>query len=304
MKTIVTGALQLPEEDLRDLRAFGLEIFLHPDERQPVAHPEQYEAAICNGLFLYNPIERFTKLRAVQLTSAGYDRMPMEYAATHGIRVYNAKGVYSKPMAEFAICGMLQLCKQSRFFAKNQKAHHWEKRKDLLELSEKTVCIVGAGNVGTELAKRLRAFGCYIIGVNRTMWPKSAFDELLPLDALASACAQSDIVILSIALTDETRAIVRSCIPEKMRSGAILVNIARGALVDTGAVIDALQTGHICGAVLDVFEEEPLGQDSPLWDMENVILTPHNSFVGENGHLLFKLIKENLVREYDGAQLV
>lgn len=137
MKTIVTGALQLPEEDLRDLRAFGLEIFLHPDERQPVAHPEQYEAAICNGLFLYNPIERFTKLRAVQLTSAGYDRMPMEYAAAHGIRVYNAKGVYSKPMAEFAICGMLQLCKQSRFFAKNQKAHHWEKRKDLLELSEK-----------------------------------------------------------------------------------------------------------------------------------------------------------------------
>lgn len=74
--------------------------------------------------------------------------------------------------------------------------------------------------------------------------------------------------------------------------------------MDTGAVIDALQTGHICGAVLDVFEEEPLGQDSPLWDMENVILTPHNSFVGENGHLLFKLIKENLVREYDGAQLV
>ena len=87
MKTIVTGALQLPEEDLRDLRAFGLEIFLHPDERQPVAHPEQYEAAICNGLFQYADHRAFSRLRFVQLTSAGMDRVPVEALRARGVEL-------------------------------------------------------------------------------------------------------------------------------------------------------------------------------------------------------------------------
>ena len=99
-------------------------------------------------LFLSHPIEKFTNLRYIQLTSAGFDRVPMEYVKVHNIEIRNARGVYSIPMAEFALCGVLQLYKQSRFFMENQKARTWEKHRRLLELSGKTVCIIGCGSVG------------------------------------------------------------------------------------------------------------------------------------------------------------
>ena len=246
---------------------------------------------MCNGLFLYNSIERFTSLRVIQLTSAGLDRVPLDDIRARGIALHNAAGVYSVPMAEFAVCGILQLYKQSRFFAANQAQHKWEKHRGLLELSGKRVCILGCGDVGREIAKRLKAFGCRITGVNRTVRVLLDFDELLPLDKLADAAAACDILVCCIALTPETRGIVSDEIFDRLHDGVIFVNIARGALADEAALTKWLQNGGC--AVLDVFEEEPLPESSPLWDMENVVLTPHNSFVGEeNRARLWERIKE------------
>lgn len=293
MNVLVTGAFQLNSEELAALKAAGHQVCVHPDERAPVEHPERYEAVVCNGLFLHNPIENFTGLRLIQLTSAGLDRVPLDYIRAHGIELHNAAGVYSVPMAEFAVCGILQLYKQSRFFAENQTRHKWEKHRGLPELSGKRVCILGCGDVGREIAKRLRAFGCRITGVNRTVRELPDFERVLPLEKLADAASVCDILVCCIALTPETRSIVSEEIFGRLHDGAIFVNVARGALADEAALTKWLQSGG--RAVLDVFEEEPLPESSPLWDMENVILTPHNSFVGDgNRERLWVKIKENL----------
>lgn len=293
MNVLVTGAFQLNSEELAALESAGHKVFTRPDERAPVEQPERYEAVVCNGLFLYNPIERFTNLRLIQLTSAGLDRVPLDYIHAHGIELHNAAGVYSVPMAEFAIGGILQLYKQSRFFAANQAQHKWEKHRGLLELSGKRACILGCGDVGREIAKRLKAFGCHVTGVNRTVRVLPDFDEVLPLDKLTEAVVACDILVCCIALSPETRGIVSEEIFDCLHDGAVFVNVARGALTDEAALTKWLQNGG--RAVLDVFEEEPLPQISPLWDMENVLLTPHNSFVGEgNRERMWQTIKENL----------
>lgn len=293
MNVLVTGAFQLNSGEREQLEAAGHRVFVHPDERTPVEQPERYEAVVCNGLFLYNPIERFTNLRLIQLTSAGLDRVPLDYIRNHGIELHNAAGVYSVPMAEFAVCGILQLYKQSRFFAENQTQHKWEKHRGLLELSDKRVCILGCGDVGREIAKRLKAFACRITGVNRTVRALPDFDEVLPLDKLPDAAAVCDILICCIALTPETRGIVSKEIFGRLHDGAVFVNVARGALADDATLTKWLQNGG--RAVLDVFEEEPLPESSPLWDMENVLLTPHNSFGGAgNRTRLWETIKESL----------
>ena len=293
MNVLVTGAFQLNSEELAALETVGHRVLVHPDERIPVEQPERYEAVVCNGLFLHSPIERFTSLRLIQLTSAGLDRVPLDYVRAHGIELHNAAGVYSVPMAEFAIGGILQLYKQSRFFAANQAQHKWEKHRGLLELSGKRACILGCGDVGREIAKRLHAFGCHITGVNRTVRVLPDFDEVLPLDKLAETAAACDILVCCIALTPETRSIVSEEIFGRLHDGAIFVNVARGALADEAALTKWLQSGGC--AVLDVFEEEPLPESSPLWDMENVLLTPHNSFVGDgNRERMWQTIKENL----------
>ena len=292
MNILVTGAFQLNSEELAALEAVGHRVFIHPDEHSLVEQPERYEAVVCNGLFLYNPIENFTNLRLIQLTSAGLDRVPLDDIRARGIALHNAAGVYSVPMAEFAVCGILQLYKQSRFFAANQVQHKWKKHRNLLELSGKRVCILGCGDVGREVAKRLRAFGCHITGVNRTVRVLPDFDEVLPLDKLPNAAAACDILVCCIALTPETRSIVSEEIFGRLHDGAIFVNVARGALADEAALTKWLQSGGC--AVLDVFEEEPLPESSPLWEMENVLLTPHNSFAGEgNRARLWETIKEN-----------
>lgn len=294
MNVLVTGAFQLNSGEREQLKAAGHKVFVHGGERAPVDCPERYEAVVCNGLFLYNPIENFTNLRLIQLTSAGLDRVPLDYIRAHGIELHNAAGVYSVPMAEFAVCGILQLYKQSRFFAANQAQHKWEKHRGLLEISGKRVCILGCGDVGREIAKRLRAFGCHITGVNRTVRALPDFDEVLPLDKLAETAAACDILVCCIALTPETRGIVSEEIFDRLHDGAIFVNVARGALADEAALTKWLQSGG--RAVLDVFEEEPLPESSPLWDMENAIVTPHNCFTSDgNRARLWAVISTRLI---------
>lgn len=176
--------------------------------------------------------------------------------------------------------GVLTLYRQGAAFLRQQADRSWEKRRGLKELFGSTVCVVGTGNVGATCAERFRAFGCKVIGVNRTVREAPAFDEVYPMTQLDDVLIFSDVVVLTIALTEETRGFMNAERFEKMKPGAVLVNIARGALVDDAALIDVLQN-HLSGAVLDVFDAEPLSPESPFWTMENVIVTPHNSFVGD-----------------------
>ena len=295
MNILVTGGWQCTREQLQSLEDLGHQVCVMPQERDALPVGYQWvEGVICNGLFLHHPIEKFTNLRYIQITSAGFDRVDMDYIRAHNIRLHNAGGVYSVPMAEYAVAGVLQLYKQSRFFAENQRQHRWQKHRGLLELQGRRVCIVGCGSVGTECAKRFAAFGCEVIGVNRSVRETVEYNRILPMEALDEVLPQADIVVLCLPLTKESRHVMDRRRIALLKEGAVLVNIARGAIVDTVALIDWLQQGQ-GAAVLDVFEEEPLEENSPLWDMENVILTPHNSFMGDgNGERLYKLMISNL----------
>lgn len=284
MKTLVTGALGATDAELDMLRAAGLEITLHPDERKPVANPEQFEAVICNGLFLYQDIQAFSSLKYIQLTSAGLDRVPVEYIQRHGIELHNAAGVYSVPMAEWTIMRILELYKNAARLYENQAAHRWEKDRSWQELSGKTACIVGYGAYGQATAKRLKAFDVQVIVVNRTVKESPWVDAFYPLEGLERCLSQADIVILAIALTDETRHLMDKARLHAMKSGAILVNAARGGLIDETALLEALKSGHIAGAALDVFESEPLSDSSYFWGVPNLLVSSHNSFVGEKNH--------------------
>ena len=164
-----------------------------------------------------------------------------------------------------------------------------------MELYGKTVCIVGCGSIGTECAKRFKAFGCQIIGVDIFTRNDVNYDHIYLIDELNDILSRVDILILTLPLTSKTKHLINSN-NLNLLNNAVLVNISRGQIVDTNALETALDH-HLLGAVIDVFEEEPLSQDSLLWNKDNVIITPHNSFVGEgNDKRLDDIILRNVVR--------
>ena len=298
MNLLITGAWKYTAEQKQVLQKRGYMITDMPDERGALpCDPSEVEAVICNGLFLYHPIETFTALKRIQLTSAGLDRVPLSYVEARGISIHSARGVYSVPMAEFALSAVLRFYKQTDFFTANQRAHRWDKHRGLRELASKTVCVVGCGSVGTECAKRFAAMGCEVIGVDAFPREDDAYTAMLPTSALRTALLRADITVLTLPLTAETRGIIGRDELAAMPDGAVLVNIARGGVLDIEALVSETKSGRLCAA-LDVFDGEPLPFDSPLWDIPHITVTPHNSFVGEgNAARMWKVIEKNLLSE-------
>jgi len=296
MNLLITGAWINAKDHFKELEALGHAIAFLPQEQDELpCAPDWVEGVICNWLFRYHPIGQFANLRFIQLITAGYDRIDMDYVRSHNIEIHNVKDVYSIPMAEYAISGVLQLYRQAGFFHENQKACRWEKHRGLLELWGKTVTIVGCGYAGTECAKRFRAFCCKVIGLNRTVRENEAFDEVLPMDKLDEMLPRTDILLLTVALDRETVRLVDRRRLELLPSTAVVVNISRGPILDAAALREMLADGRLAGAVLDVFENEPLPASDPLWNTPNLVLTPHNSFVGEgNAERMFTLFERNL----------
>ena len=296
MNLLVTGAFNCSKADLQSLCDMGNNVVFHQMESDPLpCSYEWVEGVICNGLFLYHDIRKFSNLKYIQLTSAGFDRVDMEYINKKSIEVHNARGVYSIPMAEFALWGVLELLKQGSAFLENQKAHKWEKNRGLLELCGKTVCVIGCGNVGTECAKRFGAFGTKVLGVDIAKPNSDFYDQYFPFEKMGDALKEADVLVLTLPLTKETENLFDGKTFALLKKGALLINISRGKVINQQDLITALREGSLSGAVLDVFETEPLEENSPLWDMENVIITPHNSFVGEsNLSRLKEVILKNL----------
>lgn len=296
MKILLTGAFNYTDEQIEDISSLGNEVVYIQDERIPIeSDVSDIEAVVCNALFIHTPIEKFKSLKFIQLTSAGLDRVPLDYIKAHNIKISNARGVYSAPMAEFALCGVLQLLKQSRFFYKNQQQHKWEKHRGLVELTDKNVLIIGAGSIGSEVAKRFKAFGSNVIGLDLFQIENDNFSVIYSIDKLDDVLADADVVVLTLPLTNDNVGFFDKSKFAIMKDHAIFVNIARGKLVNENDLINAIKSNQINGAVLDVFENEPLDESNPLWDFDNVVLTPHSSFIGDNNNnRMFDIILKNL----------
>lgn len=293
---LITGAFSWPIESYDVFKKMGFDVaYVEREDGQFDFDPEDIDAVICNWLFIHHDIEKFKNLKYIQLLSAGLDRVPLEYIKKHEITLRNAAGVYSIPMAEHALCGVLSLYRKSEAFFVQKSKRCWNKIRDLSELTGQTVCIVGAGNVGCAVARKFAAFTDKIFGIDLIPGARASFCDVYPLEKLDTVLTVSDVVILTLPLTQQTR----HCFDEEqfshMKDGSVFVNIARGGLVNEDALIKALSGGKLYGAVLDVFECEPLKENSVFWEMENVILTPHNSFVSNgNSNRMLQLVYSNL----------
>ena len=296
MKLLLTGAFKYSQEQLNMIQSLGYEVTFVQDERVSLdIDVSEFEAVVCNSLFLYNDITRFKNLEFIQLTSAGLDRVPFDYIKEKGIKLFNAKGVYSIPMAEWVVLKILEIYKKSRKFYDNQAEHKWDKQRDLLELTDKTAAIIGFGSVGYEVAKRLKAFDVKVIGVGRRKIESDLLDEYYLIEDIDQVLNKSDIVILTLPLTEETRHLIDRDKIKNMKDNSVLVNVSRGGVIEEAALVDAIQNERFLGVALDVFEEEPLSKESLLWEFENVIITPHNSFMSDKvNERLFKCIEANL----------
>ena len=223
--------------------------------------------------------ERAPRLRWLQLTSAGLDRAARSGLLEGDLMVTSASGLHATPIGEYVLALMLMFCKGAHRFLRAQERREWMRYMPQ-ELYGKTVGVVGAGHIGSEVARLARAFGCRVLAIRRSVTERTADEadgELLPPAELPFLLRESDFVVLAVPLTDETRHLIGEAELRTMKQTAVLINIARGPVVDQEALVRALKEGEIAGAGLDVFEQEPLPPESELWEMENVIMSPHIS---------------------------
>ena len=211
----------------------------------------------------------------LHMFSAGTDNPIFAEIRGRGIRLTHSAGSSARPIAHTVIMHILALCRAARPLAIAQSEHVWADR-EVTDVEGRMMGIIGLGSIGSEVARLAQQFGMRVVGIRRTprgdepceTWPTSRLHELLPL---------VDDLVLTAPLTDETRNLIGTDELALLRSGAHIINVGRGQLIDEPALIEALQTGHIGGAALDVFVVEPLPVDNQLWDMPNVIVTPHSA---------------------------
>lgn len=296
MNLLITGAYKWTNEQIGILRKYGFQVrYIEREDSEIPFDVSDIDAVVCNWLFVHHDIKTFSNLKYIQLLSAGHDRVSQDYIREHQITLRDAGGVYSIPIAEYIVCGVLQLYKYSGFFNEQQKMHQWVKNRNMMELSGKKICIVGVGGIGKETAKRFFGFTDEIYGIDLYPSENPFFKKIYPLSMLDEELMTSDIVILTLPLTSETENMFDRHRFKSLKKGAVFVNAARGKLVDEEALSEALDQ-NLFGAVCDVFREEPLPQESKLWKKKNLIITPHNSFVSEkNQERMWSVILDRLI---------
>lgn len=251
-------------------------------------------------------VSRAPRLRWIHSASAGVDRIATSVVRERGLTVTNARGVFSRPIAEYVVMMSLAIAHRLPQLLELQRERTWQPLRGR-ELSGLTVGIVGYGSIGREVARLLEPFGCRVLATRRHPDRGSGGApnvELMGLDRLHDLLRASDIVVVAAPLTDETAGLIGADELAEMREHAWLVNVARGRLLDEVALRRALEAGWIGGAVLDVFTEEPLPSDSPLYRTPNLVITPHTSWSSDRvAERTVDLFVDNLRRDRAGEPL-
>ena len=242
------------------------------DERELVP-----QARVVTGITIEEALlEDATRLELFACTFAGTDHVPMDALADHGVTVTNAGGIHAPGIAEQSIANMLVFARNLHEGWRRKRNGEWRHFQSN-EFTGSTVTIVGLGSIGQEIAQRLEGFEVETIGIRYTPEKGGPTDEVLGFDDddIHEAFARSEYVVLACPLNDLTRGLVGSEELATLPPNAVVVNAARGGIVDTDALVAALQSNAIRGAALDVTDPEPLPNDHPLWDLENCLITPH-----------------------------
>jgi phosphoglycerate dehydrogenase-like enzyme len=245
------------------------------------------------------------KLRWYHTVSAGVENMPLPELAQRGIVLTNNSGSYDIQIAEHLLAFVLAASRQLHRYRDSQRMSEW-KDEPHQELRDATIVVYGMGSIGGEIARLAIAVGMRVIGVRRTAGrPEPGVERVVAADRLADVVGEADYLAIAAPLTPATRGAISREVISRMKPTAWILNIARGAIVDEPAMVEALQAKRIGGAALDVFTTEPLPKESPLWTLENVIVTPHNSGSSPRaGERTLALFAENLRRYKSGETLI
>ena len=215
------------------------------------------------------------KLRFVQAWSAGVNNYPLEQLAKEGIALSNARGVHNEQISEVIIGSMIGLVRQFPQLVRDQSQRHWGTYEELGTIHYKNVTILGAGEIGIATARLAQAFQMQVKGMKRSTGTPPYFDSIGSEDDLPELLADADFVVNILPDTPSTQHLMNHETFAYMKDGAYYINVGRGQTTDTRALLDALDSGKLAGAALDVFEEEPLPADHPLWGYPNVFIMPH-----------------------------
>ena len=265
------------------------------------------DVVVVSGMWKNDLLERAAKLRFIQSIGAGTDQFDRAKLQARGIRLASAQGVNANAVSEHAIALVLAIERRLPEARDNQRKHVWRgmisdltQRED--ELGGKTLLVVGLGGIGGRLARLAKAFGMRVIGIKRDLSRGTeAVDSVHGLGELKALLPQADYVALTCPLTKETENLIDGDAFQRMKKSACLINVARGRCVDEQALVKSLQDGTIAAAAIDVTVDEPLPDASPLWDLPNVLITPHTA--GETRRYeenVLDILEDNLDRLWRG----
>ncbi|HHT84450.1 MAG: D-2-hydroxyacid dehydrogenase [Bacillota bacterium] len=282
-------------------------VFLEPDTSDKL-EDLILEADILFGSPAFSPaiLAKSKTLKLVHVGSTGVDGYMIPEFQQSDIILVNSRGVHGTTVADHAVAMLLALSRGFHDAWKDRRHKKWDPQgQSIVNLPGKTAGLLGLGAIGMEVAARCKAFGMRVIGIRRNPQQSEAVDLVLPPSGLDQLLSESDFVVCSLPLTKETRHLLTIREFSLMKPSAFFINVGRGAVVKEEDLISALSQGLIKGAGLDVFEEEPLAAESPLWDMPNVIMTPHSAgFDEEHAKNTFDIFLKNLVRFQQGLPLI
>lgn len=300
-------------------RECGLDVLALPEDREArlaEADCGRIEVAFFStDLFpdfsrqFFSAVRKAPALKWLHVFNVGVDHSVYTEMLARGVRLTTSSGSNAVPIAQTAIAGLLMLARGFPHWLEAQRRHAWAPLYGAAvpqDLEGQTALVIGLGRIGREIARLARALGLTVIGVRRSPFATGdPVDELHPPERLEALLPRADWLIVAAPLTDETRGLLGAKAFSQLPKGAKLINIARGEVVDEPALIEALVSGQLAGAYLDVFEREPLPPDSPLWDLPNVIVTPHNSAAASgNDRRVYDLFADNLGHWTRGEPLV
>ena len=265
------------------LRGTGIAHFQTWSREDTLARVAEGHVLVLSGFWSGAMLERAANLRFVQVCAAGYDQFDLDALGARGVRLANGSGVNRNAVSDHAMALLLALARHVHTGRDRQRAHEWRgmisdlgRREE--ELAGKTMLVYGLGAIGSRLARLARAFDMRVVGIKRDPANHDgSADEVRSPDRLHESLAEADVVALTCPLTPQTENLIDAAALARMRPGAYLINVARGRCVHEPDLVDALERGAIAGAGIDTTWEEPLAPESPLWDLENALITPHTA---------------------------